>query len=166
MWLVFSQHQQLPLFNGFYSQFITDPLPLTIITYMDPILQPPTMNHVVHETMLRSLKVADENNMPYHPVTYDLAVASKAFAIQSLRSPTFDRLIILLGNFHVELAFFAAVGTYIADSGIEYLLTEAGILAEGSLNSFIRGKHYNRCTRIHQITATVIEKLLVDRFLK
>ena len=29
-----------------------------------------------------------------------------------------DYLIILLGNFRIELAFFGAVGTYIADSGV------------------------------------------------
>ena len=119
LWLVLSQHEHLPLFTGFYSQFIDDPLPLTVIAYMDPISQPPTRNDVVYDTLLRSLKVADETKMPYHPVTYDLAVALKAYAIQSLKSPMFDRLIILLGHFHVELAFFGAIGTYIGDSGLE-----------------------------------------------
>ena len=53
---------------------------------------------------------------------------------------TFDELIILLGNFHLELAFFfLAVGTFLADSGIEYLITEANVLAEGSLAGFMKG---------------------------
>lgn len=115
--------------------------------------------------MFRSLKVADETGMPYRPVTYDLAVALKAYSIQALQTPVFDRLIILLGHFHVELAFFGATGTYISDSGIEYLLTEADILAEGSLIGFIKGKLYNRCTRIHQITAMALERALFERFL-
>ena len=164
-WLVMSFNEQLPLFNGFYSQLVNDPLPLTVVAYMDPISQPPTRNDVVQETMLRSLKVADETKMPYHPVTYDLAVALKAYSIQSLKSPTFDRLIILLGHFHVELAFFGAVGTYISDSGLQYLLTESNILAEGSLNGFIHGKLCNRCTRIHQVTAMALERALFERFL-
>ena len=63
------------MFNGFFSQFTTDPLPLTLIACMDPISQPPTRNDVVQETMRRSLKVAEESGMPYHPVSYDLAVA-------------------------------------------------------------------------------------------
>lgn len=37
VWLVLSRQEQLPLYNGFYSQFIDDPLPLTAIAYMDPI---------------------------------------------------------------------------------------------------------------------------------
>ena len=165
MWLVMSREEQLPLFNGFYSQFVNDPLPLTTIAYMDPISQPPTRNDVVQETMYRSMKVAEETQMPYHPVTYDLAVASKALSIQAMMSPVFDRLVIMLGHFHIELAFFGALGTYISESGLEYLLTEANILAEGSVNGFIHGKMYNRCTRIHQLAATALEKALFERFL-
>ena len=66
-------------------------------------------------------------------------ITLKAYSIQALQTPTFDKLIILLGNFHHELAFFGAVGTFLADSGIEYLNTEANVLAEGSLDGFMNG---------------------------
>ena len=71
----------------------------------------------------------------------------------------------MLGNFHLELSFYGAVGTYINESGVEYLLTESGNLADGSLNGFIRGKYYNRCTMIHEILATVMERKLYERFI-
>ncbi|KAJ8024334.1 hypothetical protein HOLleu_37052 [Holothuria leucospilota] len=142
-WLVISRVQHVPLFTGFYSSFVHDPLPVTITAYMDPISQSPTRNDVVHETMLRSLRVAEETKIPFHPVTYDLAVALKAYSIQSLKSPVFDKLVILLGHFHIELAFFGALGTYIADSGLEYLLTD----------------------KVHQVTALALERSLFERFL-
>ena len=64
----------------------------------------------------------------------------KAYSIQALQTPILDKLIIiLLGNFHLELAFFGAVRTFLADSGIEYLITEANVLAEGSLAGFMNG---------------------------
>lgn len=166
LWLILSRVKHVPLFNGFFSRFVDDPLPVSIITYMDPISHSPTRNDVVHETMLRSLRVAEEANMPFHPVTYDLAVAVKAYSIQSLESPIFDKLVILLGPFHIELAFFGGLGTYIADSGLEYILTESNILAEGSLNGFLHGKHYNRCSRVHQVTAMALEQSLFERFLE
>ena len=115
--------------------------------------------------MVRSLKVADGMKQKYAIVTYDLAVAQKAYAIQSLKAPAFDRLIILLGNFHLEMAFFGALGTYLADSGIENLLTEVSVLAEGSLAGFMKGKFYNRCTRIHQILAAVMERASFERYM-
>ena len=70
-------------------------LPKTVIAYLDPISQPPTGNDVVQEIMVRSMKVAAENKQEYAIVSYDLAVALKAFSIQSLKSPDFDNLIVL-----------------------------------------------------------------------
>ena len=64
------------------------------------------------------------------------------------------------------MALYGAFGTYIHESGAEYILTESGILAEGSLMGFIRGKFYNRCTRIHEILGIVMERKLYGQFCK
>ena len=64
------------------------------------------------------------------------------------------------------MAYFGAIGTFLAYSGVEYLLTESGVLAEGSLTGFIKGKFYNRCTRLHQILAVVMEQALFSKFLE
>ena len=114
--------------------------------------------------MIRTMNVTVETQQEYGIATFDLAVAIKAYCIQALESPRFDRLLILLGHFHIELALFGAIGTYINESGAEYLLTEAGVLAEGSLMGFIRGKFYNRCTRVHEILAVVMERKLYAQF--
>ena len=71
----------------------------------------------------------------------------------------------MLGNFHLELAFCGVIGTFINESGTEYLLTEYGVLDEGSLMGFIRGKYYNRCVRIHDILALVMERKIYDTFM-
>ena len=70
----------------------------------------------------------------------------------------------MLGNFHLELAFYGAIGTYINESGAQHLLTEYGILANGSLMGFIRGKYYNRCVRVHDILALAMERKLYESF--
>ena len=166
VWLLQSFTRKLSLFTGFFSQFVTDYLPETTVTYMDPISQPPSRNDAVRETMVRSLTVAEETNQEYAVVTYDLPIAQKAYCIQALQTPTFDNLLILLGNFHLELAYFGAIGTFLADSGVEYLLTEGDVLAEGSVSGFMKGKFYNRCTRIHQLLACVLERALVTKYLE
>ena len=109
--------------------------------------------------------MAIETHQEYGVVTYDLAVALKAYSIQALEAPLFDKLLIMLGNFHLELAFYGAIGTFINESGTEYLLTESRILAEGSLMGFIRGKYYNRCVRIHDSLALVMERKMYDNFM-
>ncbi|XP_041481075.1 uncharacterized protein LOC121428475 [Lytechinus variegatus] len=160
------QNENIPLHAGFMSRFIKDQLPLHRIAYMEPMAKSPTNNDIVRETMVRSLNVAKETGQDHAVVTYDLAVALKAYSIQALESPVFDKLLIMLGNFHIELAFYGAIGTFINASGIEYILTEADILAEGSMVGFIKGKFYNRCTRIHELLANALEKKLYNRFLQ
>lgn len=97
-------------------------------------------------------------------VTYDLAVALKAYYIQALYARLFHKLLVLLLNFHLELAFYGAIGTFVNESGTEHLLTESGILAEESLMGFIHGKYYNRCVRIHDIFAVAMERKIHDSF--
>ena len=121
---------------------MTDRLPQTTIAYMEPISQPPKRKDVVQET-IHSVRVAQETNQGYAIITYDLAIALKEYSIQALQTPTFDKLIILLGNFHLELTFFGAVEIFLTDSGIEYFITEANVLAEGSLAGFMKGKFYH-----------------------
>ena len=164
LWLWELKRGDTPLYAGFISRFVDDPLPLHRICYMDPIPKSPTDNAVVKETMIRTLNVVRETGQEYAVVTYDLAVAQKAYSIQALESPFFDKLLIMLGNFHTELAFYGALGTMIGDSGIEFVLTEAEVLAEGSMMGFMKGKFYNRCTRIHELLANVLESKLYDRF--
>ena len=72
--------------------------------------------------MKRSMNVA-ETQQEYGIVTYDLAFAHKAYSIQALDAPLFHKLFIMLGNFHLELAFYGAVGTFLNESGAAYLLS-------------------------------------------
>ena len=83
--------------------------PCTLVTYVDPISLPPTKNDVVCETMVRSIQVSKEMKQKYAIVTYDLAVALTIYCIQVVQAPKFDNLIIILGNFHIESAFFFLV---------------------------------------------------------
>ena len=165
-WFWKMRDSNTPLYAGFVSKYVKDPLPIQRICYMDPIPKSPTNNEVVKETMIRTLNVAKETGQEYAVVSYDLAVALKAYSIQALDEPFFDKLLIMLGNFHIELSFYGAVGTFIEESGIEYILTEADVLAEGSMVGFLKGKFYNRCTRIHEVLANVLEQKMYDRFLQ
>ena len=67
--------------------------------------------------------MAFETHQEYEVVTYDLAVALNAYSIQTLDALRFDKLLIMLGNFHLELTFYGVIGTFINESGVEYLLS-------------------------------------------
>ena len=65
--------------------------------------------------------------------------------LQAEESPTYDNLFTNMVGFHIELAFFSALGEYIEESGRPHILQEAGVIRKFSLKSFIMGKAYNRC---------------------
>ena len=80
------------------------------VSYLPQINESPTSHFVVVETSRRSLKIADEGNRGSVSVTYDLAIAKIALQVQAEEKPTFDRIFIPIGSFHIEMAFFQPLG--------------------------------------------------------
>ena len=133
-----------PMWAGWNSLVTEDPLPRHTIGYMENLNLPPTRLDVVAETLKQSQQVAKECGDEYVVVHYDLAVAKPAMQIQSAESPVCDNVFICFGPFHILLAYFGGLGYILDGSGGPELLTETGVLAAGSLNGFLKGKHYNR----------------------
>ena len=63
------------------------------------------------------------------------------------------------------MAFFKALGKMIEDSGGPTMLIETDVLATGSLNGFLSGKHFNRCKRLHPILGLALEILHFQVFI-
>lgn len=55
---------------------------------------------------------------------------------------------------------------FIDGSGGDIILTDSEVLAAGSLNGFLNGKHYNRCKRLHTMLALAFHALHFEAFLK
>ncbi|CAH0721911.1 unnamed protein product, partial [Brenthis ino] len=98
--------------------------------------------------------------------TYDLAIAKIALQIQATEKPTFDNLFIHLGPFHIMMAYFKVIGKFIIDSGLPNVMVQSNLLAMGSLNGFLEGKHFNRCKRFHPLVAIGLEVLHFKSFLE
>ena len=133
------------------------------ISYLPQINMSPTSYAVVKETLKRSLTIAEETSKSSIAVTFDLAIAKIAMQIQHEESPTYDKIFINLGGFHIEMAYFNAIGKYIDESGGPYILIEAEVLASGSLKGFIKGKDYNRCKRLHPLLSATLDMDALSR---
>ena len=115
--------------------------------------------------MKLTLRCAEECDQEYGVVTYDLNASKPAVQIQATESPKYDAIFIMPGGFHIEMAFFKALGEIIAESGGPFVLTETSVIASGSLNSFLQGKNFNRCKRVHPILAVALQILHFNSFL-
>ena len=80
-----------------------------------------------------------------------------AMGIQIEEVLTFDNIFVTLGSFHIEIVFFSVIGKYISKSGGSHILTESGIIENGSVTSFLLGKSYKRSKHIHQLLALGME---------
>ncbi|GFV69643.1 uncharacterized protein TNCV_4507581 [Trichonephila clavipes] len=109
--------------------------------------------------------VGKECNQTYVQVTYDLAIAKIAYKIQSTSKPQFNNLFIHLGSFHLMIAFFKAIGVFINECGLSHMMIEGNIIASGSVNGLVEGKHFNRCKRLHPLMALGLKMLHFDHFL-
>lgn len=155
-----------PMWVGFNSLLHEDPSVQQILCYLTTINASPTNKAVVLETMKQSKAVANECGEDYMEVTYDLAIAKIALQIQSTDKGEFDNLFIHLGSFHIMQAYFKAIGKFIDNCGLSTIMVNAEMLANGSVSSFIAGKHYNRCKRLHPMIALAIKILHFENFVE
>ena len=72
--------------------------------------------------MKRLQRLAEECNKESIVVTYDLAIAKLTMQIQTKEAPLYDNIFIAMGTFHIEMTFFSAIGKYIEESGVPYIL--------------------------------------------
>ena len=144
LWMMSMALMKTPMWSGWNSLVTEDYSPQQKVLYLENITLPPTRNDVVLETMKMSQQIARECGEEFMIVHYDLAIAKPALQIQSAEAPRFDNLFIAFGPFHITLAYFGALGYLIDGSGGPEILVESGVLASGSLNGFLSGKHYNR----------------------
>ncbi|KMQ91148.1 hypothetical protein RF55_9017 [Lasius niger] len=123
-----------PMWTGFNSTITSDNSERQIVDYLPQINLSPTSYSVVHETLVCAQKIAKECNQPQIIVSYDLAIAKMAMQMKMTETPKFDNIFINLGAFHIQMAFFKAIGKYIDACGITDILVQAKVLAEGSPN--------------------------------
>ena len=78
--------------------------------------------------MKRAEQLAVECGKREIALTYDLAIAKMAMEIQIEEGPTFDKIFVTVGSFHIEMVFFSVIRKYISESGGSHTLTESGII--------------------------------------
>jgi len=168
MWMMnhYLRFPDTPMWVGFNSIIYIDESKKQRVSYLTTINKSPTDKAVVMETMKQSLKIAEECNETYMQVTYDLAVAKLAYQIQSTESPRFDKLFIHIGTFHVMMTYFKAVGKFIDNCGLTSLMENAEIIANGSINSYIQSKHFNRCKKLHPLSSLALQILHFESFIE
>ena len=84
-------------------------------------------------------------------IVLDEAIYAKAFEIACKHKQEFKTVVLQLGAFQTCFAILGALGKRFDDSGLRDLLLESGVVAEGSIDGVLSGRHYNRSVRVHKL---------------
>lgn len=140
---------ETPMWVGFNSKVVLDKSVTQKVSYLTPINESPTDTSVVLETIRRAQRIAKECDEPYAQVSYDLGIGKIAFPLKSTEKGLCENVFVHVGTFHNQMAFFKGVGSFIDGCGLTNVLVEAGLIGTGSVATFLSGKHFNRCKRLH-----------------
>ncbi|KAK3107392.1 hypothetical protein FSP39_013623 [Pinctada imbricata] len=157
--------QQVPSLFGWWSKTCNCEQNESTVEYMPPIFHPITENATVHKILEISQNSSNILNQEHTIVTFDLAVAKKAYSIVWQNQKKFENVIVRMGVFHTTCAIFHALGKHMAGSGFAEVVIESGICASGSVDRVLSGKHYNRALRVHRIMLEALERTLLSKFL-
>ena len=114
--------------------------------------------------MERALRIRNQLEIDALVCVYDQAIYAKALEIQLKEPYKFSSLFLMMGTFHVLLMFLGVIGAHFKDAGMKNVYIQSGIVAEGSIDSVLRGKQYNRAIRAHKIFFEALWCLMLEKF--
>ncbi len=105
--------------------------------------QPPNKS-VVNAIMEKLSTIIMTKNMPFAFLVGDLPVYTLITLLKAENPEKFHDIVPFLGPFHTQCAMMSAIYKRYKGSELEELLVAGGVVAEGSVEHALKGKHYKR----------------------
>ena len=163
----FNLEGTLPSWTGFNHLLSeVEVPPQSVIGYLPVIDGSPTEMNTVLTILQRSVQIADKLNLETVVLVMDQAIYCKAQIIRWRNAQFMKRLVIRLGAFHTAMSFLGCIGKRFRDAGLQDILIESEVVAAGSVNGVLNGKHYNRAVRAHKLMSDALHQLRLDAFMQ
>ena len=73
----------------------------------------------------------------------------------------FKNCVLMMGMFHLLMMYMSILSKRFADAGLRDALIQSSIVAEGSVDTALRGKQYNGGVRLYKIFYEVLIRMLI-----
>ena len=123
----------------------------------------PPHKTVLNAVLEKAAAAANLKNMPFIQVVGDQPVYALMVQLKYENLEKFQPVIPVLGAFHAQMSFIAAINKRTKDCGIADLVVGGGVIAEGSVDQALRGKHFNRAIRIFKLVYEVLARRLMRK---
>ena len=151
--------QNIGAFAGFQASTQT-PVVKSKPYYFLTFPSPPSKT-VVHEVMTRMVIAAKTKHMPFIQLVGDQPVYSLIVQIRYEHPDEFSIILPSMGPFHIHCSFIYATDKRFHGSGLSDVLVAAGVIAEGSVDQVLRGKHYKRSIRCLRLMYEALMRRLI-----
>ena len=153
--------QTVPGFAGFQA-LISAPVEQSKAYYFMTYPEPPK-KPVLSDVMLKIKGAIQRKSMPFAVVVGDQPVYTLLVEIKNEHPQQYEKIIPFLGPFHTQGCMIYAIYKRYKGSGIAEVLVAAGVIAEGSVDQALRGKHYRRALRCLSLMYEALVHLLLAR---
>ena len=114
--------------------------------------------------MCETVKAVELKKMPFVVICGDLPVYSLLVELVSENNQKFSKILPWLSQFHLEMSMMNAIYKRYQGSELDEVLVVAGVIAEGSVEQALKGKHYRRGLRcLRAWYECLIYELLKDK---
>ncbi|XP_041359488.1 uncharacterized protein LOC121375875 [Gigantopelta aegis] len=154
----------IPGWRGFNMNCKSSVPAKSSIYYMPVIEASPTEMSTVNKILQKSLEVADNMELNNVVLVFDQAIYAKAQQIRWSNDLYMSRIVVRLGEFHTCMSYLGVLGKRFKEAGLQDILIEAEVVAQGSINGVITGHHYNRSIKAHKLMYEALERLRLKAF--
>ena len=67
-------------------------------------------------------------------MVFDQALFAKATQVAWKEPHVYDKVVLMMGNFHTICNFMSSIGKMFGEAGLRDIAVESGVIAEGSIN--------------------------------
>lgn len=139
------EEQTVPGFSGFQARMSNaDEKSRAIyhMTYPDP-----PSKTVLNNVLCKLAKAIEEKRMPFAIIVGDHPVYVLMLELKSENPLQFSKILPFMGAFHIQMSFIYTIYKRFHGSGLSDVLVAAGVIADGSVDQALRGKHFKRGVR-------------------
>ena len=139
------EDQTVPGFSGFHAR-MSNPQDKSQAIYHMTYPNPPCKT-ILYDVMSKLSRSITSKKMPFAVIVGDHPVYALMLEIKSENAELFAHILPFMGAFHVQMSFVSAIYKRFKGSGISDVLVAAGVIADGSVDQALRGKHFKRGVR-------------------
>lgn len=157
--------QLVPSWSAFNATLQEQDTPnKSVVGYLQVIDESPTKLSADYTLLKRSVNLACRLNLKDVVIIVDQPIYAKISEIIWKNPSEFKHVVPCMGDFHTMCGFMSIIGKRFGEAGLEDLLIESEVIAPGSVQGVLKGKHYNRCIRLYSLVSEALLRLEWERF--